>query len=377
MFQSFFIAGFECATGYNARGAWFDQIAATHHDTHADQDYARLVEVGIHGAREAIRWPVVDRGQGRYDFASVEPFVLAADRHGVEVIWDLFHYGYPVDLDPLSDGFIAAFAEYCHACATWIAQRTQGTCYFTPVNEPSFFAWAAGHAGRFAPHLTGKGWEMKVAMARAGIAGINAIRAACPAARIVNVDPLCRVVAPRDRPDLAEAVAHFNDRAVFESWDMLAGTMMPELGGSRRHLDIVGMNYYWTNQWELTRDECPLAEDDPRRAPLRDLIRAVHVRYGGELMITETAHVDDMRPAWMLRVAEECEALLAEGVPLRAACLYPILGMPEWHEPERWTRMGLWDVADERASKCRIVHQPMLDALRQAQRLDSHAARSR
>ena len=32
--------------------------------------------------------------------------------------------------------------------------------------------------------------------------------------------------------------------------DMLAGRLMPELGGSRDWLDIVGINYYWTNQWE-------------------------------------------------------------------------------------------------------------------------------
>lgn len=368
MFRSFFIAGFECATGYNARGDWIDQIAATHHDTHADADYGRLAGVGILGAREAVRWPLVDRGGGRYDFTSVEPFVDAARRHGIDVIWDLFHYGFPDGLDPLGDAFVARFAAYCRACAVWIGARTPGTCWFTPVNEPSFFAWAAGHVGRFAPHLIDRGWDMKVAMARAGIAGIDAIRSVLPDARIVNVDPLCRVVAPTDRPDLADAAAHFNGNAVFESWDMLCGRLLPELGGSRAHLDIVGMNYYWTNQWELGRDERPLADADPRRAPLRDLVRAVHERYGGDLMITETAHVDDMRPVWMRTMAEECRVILAEGIALRAACLYPVLGMPEWHAPEQWTRMGLWDVAHEHAGKHRLPHAPTLQALRRAQR---------
>src|SRR4051812_29180341 len=61
MFRSFFFAGFECATGYNAQGEWIDQIAATHHDRHADEDYRRLHEIGIDATREAVRWPVVDR----------------------------------------------------------------------------------------------------------------------------------------------------------------------------------------------------------------------------------------------------------------------------------------------------------------------------
>ena len=34
MFRSFYLAGFECATGYNMHGEWIDQIAATEHDLH-------------------------------------------------------------------------------------------------------------------------------------------------------------------------------------------------------------------------------------------------------------------------------------------------------------------------------------------------------
>ena len=39
MFRSFYLAGFECATGYNMHGEWIDQIAATEHDRHVDADY--------------------------------------------------------------------------------------------------------------------------------------------------------------------------------------------------------------------------------------------------------------------------------------------------------------------------------------------------
>src|SRR6185503_11207692 len=126
MFKSFFFAGFECATGYNARGEWIDQVAATHHDKHADEDYERLQEVGIFAAREAIRWPVVDNGSG-FDFGSVAPFVTASRKHGIDVIWDLFHYGYPKHVDLFSDSFPNQFAEYCYAAAKFICGETDGT----------------------------------------------------------------------------------------------------------------------------------------------------------------------------------------------------------------------------------------------------------
>lgn len=369
MFESFFLAGFECATGYNARGEWIDQIAATQHDRFADDDYRRLREVGIRACRDGVRWPLVDR-RGRYDFSSVRPMLEAGLRHGIRVVWDLFHYGYPDDVDLFSDEFPERFADYCYAVARFIGRHTDGPCYFTPVNEPSYFSWAAGEVGLFAPHRKGCGWELKVRLVRAAIRGIDAIRAACPRARIVNADPVCRVVPPRDQPHLRDAAEAFNRDAVFQSWDMLCGRLLPELGGSRDHLDIVGINYYWTNQWELTREGVPLPDDDPRRWPLRRLVRSVWERYGGDLLITETSHRDEMRPVWLRELAAECEALLDEGVPLRGVCLYPILGMPEWHDRDRWTRMGLWDLVPQSPTLGRVIHQPTLQALREAQRLE-------
>ena len=368
MFRSFFFAGFECATGYNAKGDWIDQVAATYHDKHADADYRLLSEVGIFASREAVRWPLVDQGNGHYDFSSVNPFLEASRKYNIEVVWDLFHYGYPSDIDLFGEEFPKRFADYCYAAAKHVCQNSEGICYFTPVNEPSFFAWAGGHVGRFAPHCIGKGVELKRALIRAAIHGIDAIHSAVPKARIVNVDPLCHVHPANDSPEAQRDADWFNENAVLESWDMLCGRKHPELGGTRAHLDIVGMNYYWTNQWIHGCDEQPLADEDPRRVSLRDLVKKVHTRYGGDILITETAHVDDMRPRWLKHVADEVEALLQDGVPLRGVCLYPILGMPEWHDPERWTQMGLWEVCCDGGE--RKICEPMLHALRKAQRIE-------
>jgi hypothetical protein len=376
LLRSFFLAGFECATGYNVHREWFDQVAATQHDRFADDDYARLRAVGIRAAREGVRWPLVDRG-GRYDFASVVPFVEASRRHEVDVVWDLFHFGYPDDADPFAADFPDRFAAYCDAVARFICAEIPGVPWFTPVNEPSYFAWAAGEVGRFAPHQRGRGPELKRALAAAGIRGIDAIRARCPAARIVNVDALCRVVPPLDQPERAAEAEAFNDRAVFESWDMLCGRLLPELGGTRAHLDVTGVNYYWTNQWELARAGVPLAEDDPRHWPLRRLVRSVWERYGREVLISETSHVGDMRAAWLRDVATEADALLDDGVPLAGVCLYPILGMPEWHAREQWTNMGLWDLVPQSPTLGRVPHEPMMAALNEAQRLERRAARPR
>jgi hypothetical protein len=371
LFGSFFLAGFECATGYNIHRQWVDQVAATQHDRFADEDYWRLREVGIRAAREGVRWPLVD-SRGKYDFSSVRPFLEAGRRHGVEIIYDLFHFGYPEDVDLLSASLPGRFADYCYSVAKFIAANSDSQGYFTPVNEPSYFSWAAGEVGLFAPHLYGRGWELKVNLVRAAVEGINAIWAACPGASIINVDPICRVAAPTGRPDLQQDADWFNDNAVFQSFDMLSGRLLPELGGSPRHLGVVGINYYWTNQWDVSMPGHPLADGDPRLLPLRDLVRLVWERYGTEIMITETSHVGERRAAWLGDVTREAEALIESGVPLKGICIYPVLGMPEWHSQGEWAQMGLWDLMPGEDALIRTCYEPMLKALGEAQdRLES------
>jgi len=377
MFESFFLAGFEGSTGYNRHGQWFDQVVATGHDRTVAEDYRRIAGIGMRAVRETVRWPLVDDGRGRYDFSSIEPFVDAARDQGIQVIWDLFHYGYPARLDPWHADFAKRFADYCFAVGAFLHARTEGPCFFTPVNEPSFLAFAGGEQALFAPYGEGRGWDLKYALCRAAIAGIEALWAASPGCRIVNVDPLCRVAVAPDRPHERAEAEDFNARLVFQAWDMIAGRLCPELGGSRAHLDVVGINYYWTNQWEWRVDPLPdgrippLADDDPRRAPLSDLVASVWDRYGGDVLITETAHVGDARGPWIAELAREAEALLRRDVPLGGICLYPILGMPEWHEPDIWTPMGLWDpVCPGAPDGDRLVCEPMLEALEAARHLE-------
>lgn len=371
-FKSFFQAGFECSTGYNRHGQWIDQICATRHDLLVEQDYARLIEVGIYTVREGVRWPLVAK-RNRYDLSTVEPVLAAAQKYGIEIIHDLFHFGYPDEIDLFSPDFPAQFAEYCYYVADFITRQTTGTCYFTPVNEPSYFSWAAGEMGLFAPHQVGRGFELKKQLIAAAIRGINAIHEANPQARIVTADPLCHVTVPREQPELQSEVDYFNSQVVFQSWDMLSGKLLPELGGSPKHLDIVGINYYWTNQWEWGQAGKPLSRQDPRRCSLSDLIRMVWQRYHTDIVISETSELEERRAAWVDELAKEALQVLEERIPLRGICLYPILGMPEWHAPHEWTQMGLWELSGNDDSLDRVIHEPMREALQAAQQLLAHS----
>jgi len=63
-------------------------------------------------------------------------------------------------------------------------------------------------------------------------------------------------------------------------------------------------------------------------------------QYGAVMVITETGHVGNMRPIRLRELGLEAENVIRDGLPLNGVCLYPVLGMTEWHQPEEWTQMG-------------------------------------
>jgi beta-glucosidase/6-phospho-beta-glucosidase/beta-galactosidase len=368
LLPSFVVAGFECSTPINRYGRRIDELALTQHDRHVRQDYRLLRELGIMTARDGARWNLIDQ-EGRLDFSSVMPFLDAAAAEGITVIWDLFHYGYPDDLDPFTPEFITRFADYCYAFARLVARRSHAIPFYTPVNEISYFAWVAGDQGDFAPHAHGRGPELKLQLARASIAGMNAILAVDSRARFVHCDPLCRVVAPTDAPHLAGEAEYFNYHCVHEAWDMIGGILYPELGGSARHLDIIGVNYYGYNQWEHQRPNNVIGPDDPRHMPFAEMLTQLYARYRRPLLVSETSSHADFRPSWLHAIGDECLRALKAGVDLHGLCLYPILDMFDWHDAGAPLGMGLWDLcrADDGDQLERVEHEATLRELQQFQ----------
>ena len=368
LFPSFWLAGFESACHINRRGQRLDLMSATQHDRELDADYARVRELGFGAVRESVRWHLVDRGGG-LDFSTVQPLLEASRRRQVQILWTLCHYGWPEDVELFSSEFVSRFARYCGAFARIVAEQSEGPPFYTPINEISFFSWAAGEVAYMFPFLLGRGAELKRHLVRAAIAGMEAILAVDSRARFIQVDPLIHVVTPHDRPELAEAAA--GQRASqFDGFDMLAGRLHPELGGRPDYLDVVGVNFYHANQWEYP-DQRLRWEDtprDPRWIPLHRLLQEVHERYARPMIISETSHFGEGRARWLREVAAEAAMARAVGVPLEGLCVYPIIDRPDWDDPARWHNSGVWDLcrsADGRLE--RVPCEEYVDEVRAAQ----------
>ena len=137
----------------------------------------------------------------------------AAQRQRMQVIWDLCHYGWPDDLDIFAPAFVDRFAKFSKAVARHIKEQSDEVPFYTPMNEISFFCWAAGEVGWFHPFGKKRGVELKHQLVRATIAAIEAVRDVDPRARIVSVEPLIHVVPPKGKPDRnGEAGAYSNSQ---------------------------------------------------------------------------------------------------------------------------------------------------------------------
>jgi beta-glucosidase/6-phospho-beta-glucosidase/beta-galactosidase len=366
-FRSFFQGGFECSTHYQQEGRRLDLIASTRHDQWAASDYAMLAAQAIRTCRDGVRWHLIEPRAGQYNVSSFVPMLRAARRTGMQVIWDLCHYGWPDGLDIFHSEFVDRFARFSGTIARVVSQETDETPYFCPMNEMSFFAWAAAEVGCMGPFRQGRGPELKKQLVRATVAGIEAIRREAPSARIVHVDPLIHIVTPADASTAVKTAAHNHLNAQFEAWDMLAGLVCPELGGRRDYLDIVGCNYYVHNQWVYGGRF--FERSDPRYRPLWRMLAHIWHRYRRPLFLAETGIESERRPEWLRYVSDEAATAILNGVPLEGICLYPIVNHPGWAD-DRHCQNGMWDYSDDTGQ--RDIYVPLADelALQQARFAD-------
>ena len=362
-FESFFLGGFECSTHRLRSGRRLDLLRSTRHDVFAASDYQLLARHGIRAAREGLRWHLIETRPGRFDFSSAEPMLRAARQMGVQIIWDLFHYGWPDDIDIFSADFVERFTNFSRAAAELLSAYVD-TPLVCPVNEISFFAWAGGEMGIFNPFARDRGDDLKRQLVRATVNAIAAIREVNPRIRFCQNEPMIHVIVDEARPEDRHA-AEAQRLSQFAAWDMLTGRTEPELGGDSSTIDFIGVNYYIHNQWlHPSGPGRVVVPSDPRHRPLRSMLAENHARYGKPIFLAETGIEDDARPAWLRYVCNEIFAAIDAGLPVEGICLYPVLNHPGWDD-DRHCYNGLFDYADEEGR--REVFQPLADELARQQ----------
>ena len=252
----------------------------------ADADFARLRNVGILTAREGLRWHLIENTAGRYDFTSALRIFEAAERQGIQIIWDLCHFGWPSRLDIFSAGWVDSFSSFAAAFGRVVREEMSNSAFVAPVNEISFVSWAGGDTAYLNPFATGRGAELKAQLVRGFIGAAKAIRSELPQVQLVSPEPVIHIVGDPAIPDDVRHAREYTS-SMFESWDMITGRAHPDLGGDESCIDIIGINYYDRNQWRNHRNTIWRHEPDYR--PFSEILIENYERYRRPMFVSETA----------------------------------------------------------------------------------------
>lgn len=337
MFASFFQAGFECSSHRRRDGVRLDLIRATGHDKHVQQDYRLCRRLGFSTLRDGLRWHLIEKSPGKYDWSSWLPALEAAERTGVQIIWDLFHYGSPDHVDQAAGDFPERFTEFAVAAVEFqqsISSRPPLVC---PLNEINFMSWAVevDYFPRVGPPEVG--W-FKRQLVRTAIGAAQAIRNRWPNAALVWAEPVVHI-APRSHRRAEVRVAEAARQGQFEAYDWITGRAEPELGGNPSLVDLVGLNFYPHNQWFYDDGPTiPMGHHEYR--PLANMLLEVADRYGKPIFLSETGAEGSAKPSWLHYVCNEVRDAMDRGAVIEGICWYPITAYPGW-DNSRHAEAGL------------------------------------
>ena len=335
-FAGFFQAGFECSSHRRRDGVRLDLIRATGHDKHVLQDYRQCRQLGFQTLRDGLRWHLIEKSPGQYDWSSWLPALEAAEEAGVEIIWDLFHYGSPDCVDQAAPDFPDRFTEFALAAIELQQSVSKRPPLVCPLNEINFLSWAIddGYFPQVGPEQ--RGW-FKRQLVRAAITSAKAIKQRWPGATIVWAEPLIHI-APHDRRRQTVRAARQNLQGMYEAYDWILGRAEPDLGGDPSLADVIGLNFYPHNQWYFEGPTIPMGHHEYR--PLADMLVEMAERYGKPIFLSETGAEGSAKPSWLHYVCSEVRDAMDRGADVRGICWYPITAYPGW-DNSRHAETGL------------------------------------
>lgn len=359
-FASFFQAGFECSSHRRRDGVRLDLIRATGHDKHVLEDYRQCRRLGFDTVRDGLRWHLIEKVPGKYDWASWRLALEAAAETGIQVIWDLFHYGSPDHVELDSDEFPQRFTDFVIAALDVQRSVSNGPPLVCPLNEINFMAWAVNE-GYFPPIGPKENGWFKRQLITTAIMAARAIRRHAPDAVIIGAEPLIHV-APHNQRRSTIRAAEQNRGGMFEAYDWMMGLAQPELGGDPSLIDVIGLNYYPHNQWYWEGPTIPLGHHEYRA--LADMLLEIANRYRKPIFLAETGAEGSGRASWLHYIGNQVRDAIDQGADVRGICWYPITAYPGW-DNSRHAEAGLLSTVG--ADGKRRVDQRLFEEL-QAQR---------
>ena len=375
-------------------GRVLDEYELTGHYAVWRDDLALAASTGVRAMRYGIPWYRVNPAPATFDWGWTDEVLdhMVRDLR-IDPIVDLMHYGCPLWLDRefVNPAYPDRVAEYAQA----FVERYRGlVSRYTPLNEPRINARLCGLNGTWPPYLRGEPGYVRVmlALARGMSKTVAAIRAAQPAATIVQVDATEWLVTAD--PSLDDVLAQQMEQQYLAT-DLLLGRVdaahplaawlasngaadadLAWLRDNAQDVDVLGINYYP----ELSPKTLFRIGTTVRRHrgggwadEMVAILEAWSGRYDRPLYITETSAArKTKRLAWLEASVAAAGHARADGLPLVGYTWWPLFSLVTWryrHGAKPVAaylgHMGLWDLRPEDDGRLGRHRTPVADRFSQ------------
>ena len=357
---------------HDGREVRVDELAASGHLDHLDEDLAAVAGLGVRVWRYGMPWRLTEPEPGVYDWTLWDRALAACERHGLTPVVDLCHFGLPDQYPGFCDpAWVDGFARYVDA----FLARYPEPHLFTPVNEPMITAMFSGRLGFWNDRRTSAA-DYGRALSHVVLANLEAV------ARIdadrggwwIGAEGFgCHVAVTDDDQPAADAARALEQLV----WDLHLGveppTGLPAGGDVDRALDaidpgvraridalagpahgrgrlVAGHDFYPVSVMAFGGDvELTVGE---RVAAYLSYAREWHARYGVPFWVAETSNLGlpvAQQELWLEVLVGGLGVLRDEGLPVRGVCWYSRGDQFDWDTAllapvGAVTEVGLFDV---------------------------------
>jgi beta-glucosidase len=342
-----------------------DELKVSMHLEHQDDDLAAVRDLGVRLWRYGMPWRLTEPEPGLYDWALWDSAFAACERHSLEPIVDLCHFGLPDHYRGFcTPDWVDGFRRYVDA----FVARYPSPRFFTPVNEPMITAMCSGLLGFWNDRRASRP-DYMAALAHVTLANLEAM-ARLDADRdawwIGAEGFTCHLaVTPEDEPDADEARAleqlvwdlHFGLEPRDEVADVADHVDDTTLGriaalAGRSQRVVAGHDFYPVSIAVHGARTDPLTISE-RVAAYEHEATGWHARYQRPFWVAETSNLGldpDDGVAWLEELTAALDRLRAAGLPARGVCWYSRGDQFDWHTMllrpiGEVTKVGLYDAA--------------------------------
>jgi beta-glucosidase/6-phospho-beta-glucosidase/beta-galactosidase len=340
-----------------------DELAMSGHLAQQDGDLAAVAALGVRVWRYGMPWRLVELSPGVYDWSLWDRALDACERHGLEPVVDLCHFGLPDHYAGFCHiEWVEGFVRYVEA----FLARYRAPRWFTPVNEPSFTAVASALFGIWNDRRRSKR-DWADALCHVVLANLEAnarIRADRDGWWVGAESFTCPVAVSEAHAAEAERVR----ATAWAVWDLHFG--MPLDPGVERDFDAVAAATRQRIDKLATKTNAIAGHDfypvsvvpvggsldgwstEQRLDAYETTARAWHARYGVDFWVAETSNLGlpvAQQEDWLAAFARRLRRMQERGLPVRGLCWYSRGDQYDWDSAlatpvGRVTEVGLYTV---------------------------------